>query len=60
MQDIGIIFEFFVNAFHRIIRLLDSIVFSVGGFDVSFWSIIFSFLVLSIITFAFWKGAKAK
>lgn len=58
MQDIAFIFQFMLDSIRRCFVVLDGMVFSVGGLEVTLLNIIISFLVLSLITFAFWRGAK--
>lgn len=55
-------FQFFVmikNLWMSIITLFDDRPLSIAGYSVSFFSLVFAFLVIGFAISYFWKGAKS-
>lgn len=52
-------FTAFIGWWRSLFDLLDSITFELYGFNVSFLSVLFVFLLFAIVISVFWKGAKA-
>lgn len=49
---------FLFDCIAGIISVLDTCVFTLYGFDVSLWSIMFCFLMISMVASVFWRGAR--
>lgn len=55
-------YDFFVliaNFWQSIINLFDEYKFGIGPYSVSYFSIVFAFLAISLVISVFWKGAKS-
>lgn len=50
--------QFFFTNINKVISLLDTTVFDFYGFRVSIWSLMFSFILISIVANVWWRGAK--
>lgn len=51
-------FALIKNFISSIIGVFDKYPLSIGGYNVSFFSLIFAFLVIGFFISYFWKGAK--
>lgn len=50
--------QLFFTFISDLISTLDTVVFDMYGFRVSFWSIILAFILVGIVANVWWKGAK--
>lgn len=50
--------QFMVTQFKSIIGVLNSTFFELGGYNVSFGGVIFSFLAIYMVVSLYWRGAK--
>lgn len=55
----GQFFTMVANLWKSIIKLFDDRPLIIGDYQVSFFSIIFAFLVIGFVVSLFWKGAKS-
>lgn len=52
-------FQLLSNFWTRLFSMLDSVIFTIGGYRVGYGSLILAFLILAFVIGIFWKGAKA-
>lgn len=50
--------QFFVDRLGNLIDLLDFIKFDMYGYKVSYWGVIFAFIVIVMFASVWWRGAK--
>lgn len=51
-------FDFFVSMFQQLFSLLGSVRFVLYGYEVTWLSVVFVFLVIGFVVGVFWKGAR--
>lgn len=52
-------FQLLAAFFRAVINKLNSVSFSISGYNVTLAGLLFAFLVFSIVISVFWKGGKA-
>lgn len=52
-------FTFIGNFWRSLIALFDAHPLQIGNYSVSFFALIFAFLIISLVAAVFWKGARA-